>query len=168
MNFRNWIIRRLRIRTSNWRSCELGSGVWIDRHYVVLHSARTGRTGCCLPRRWIFRRICFKVSRSCMGLCHGLEVRWHFPTDYAISFDTDSPSYALSWLVALPLEIVAASITLSFWEGARSVNPAAWVTIFLVVIIRYFTPWSLLCCSEFRTNTKIQHQPFRCSRLWRS
>jgi yeast amino acid transporter len=37
--------------------------------------------------------------------------------------------------VALPLEIVAASITLSFWEGARSTNPAAWVTIFLAVII---------------------------------
>lgn len=45
-------------------------------------------------------------------------------------------SYALSWLVTLPLEIVAASITMSFWEGARSVNPAVWVTIFLVLIIR--------------------------------
>ena len=44
-------------------------------------------------------------------------------------------SYALSWLVTLPLEIVAASITLSFWQGARDVNPAAWVTIFLFVII---------------------------------
>lgn len=44
-------------------------------------------------------------------------------------------NYALSWLVTLPLEIVAASITLSFWEGARSTNPAAWVTLFLVVII---------------------------------
>lgn len=39
--------------------------------------------------------------------------------------------------MALPLEIVAASITLSFWEGARGVNPAAWVTIFIFVIIRY-------------------------------
>jgi yeast amino acid transporter len=44
-------------------------------------------------------------------------------------------SYALSWLVTLPLEIVAASITVGYWPGARSVNPAAWVTIFLVVII---------------------------------
>ncbi|PVH97629.1 AAT family amino acid transporter [Periconia macrospinosa] len=44
-------------------------------------------------------------------------------------------NYALSWLVTLPLEIVAASITLNFWEGSRSTNPAAWVTIFLVVII---------------------------------
>jgi yeast amino acid transporter len=44
-------------------------------------------------------------------------------------------SYALSWLVTLPLEIVAASITVSYWPGARSVNGAAWVTIFLAVII---------------------------------
>jgi yeast amino acid transporter len=44
-------------------------------------------------------------------------------------------SYALQWLVTLPLEIVAASITISYWEGARSVNPAAWVTIFLFLII---------------------------------
>lgn len=44
-------------------------------------------------------------------------------------------NYALSWLIVLPLEIVAASITLSFWDGARNTNPAAWVTIFLVVII---------------------------------
>lgn len=48
----------------------------------------------------------------------------------------DHDSYALSWLVTLPLEIVAASITMSFWEGARNVNPAAWVTIFLILIIR--------------------------------
>jgi len=44
-------------------------------------------------------------------------------------------NYALSWLVTLPLEIVAASITMSFWPGARATNPAAWVTIFLLVII---------------------------------
>lgn len=37
--------------------------------------------------------------------------------------------------MTLPLEIVAASITLNFWEGSKSTNPAAWVTIFLVVII---------------------------------
>ena len=46
-----------------------------------------------------------------------------------------STSYALSWLVTLPLEIVAASITVGYWPGSRSVNGAAWVTIFLVLII---------------------------------
>jgi len=37
--------------------------------------------------------------------------------------------------VTLPLEIVAASITLQFWPGSRDTNGAAWVTIFLFVII---------------------------------
>ncbi|KAL6240460.1 histidine permease [Rhinocladiella similis] len=44
-------------------------------------------------------------------------------------------NYALQWMVTLPLEIVAASLTLEFWSGSRSVNSAAWVTIFLVAII---------------------------------
>jgi len=44
-------------------------------------------------------------------------------------------NYAIQWLVVLPLEIVAASITLGFWPGARETNEAAWVTIFLVVIV---------------------------------
>ncbi|KAF2199779.1 AAT family amino acid transporter [Delitschia confertaspora ATCC 74209] len=44
-------------------------------------------------------------------------------------------NYALSWLVTLPLEIVAASMTVAYWPGSQEVNPAAWVTIFLVVII---------------------------------
>ncbi|KAK5064913.1 hypothetical protein LTR84_000747 [Exophiala bonariae] len=44
-------------------------------------------------------------------------------------------NYALQWMVTLPLEIVAASITLEYWPGSRSVNGAAWVTIFLIVII---------------------------------
>ncbi|OQV01873.1 hypothetical protein CLAIMM_07163 [Cladophialophora immunda] len=44
-------------------------------------------------------------------------------------------NYALQWLVTLPLEIVAASLTLEFWPGSRDVNGAAWVTIFLVAII---------------------------------
>lgn len=44
-------------------------------------------------------------------------------------------SYALQWLVTLPLEIIAASLTLSFWPGAQGINPAAFVTIFLVLIV---------------------------------
>ena len=38
-------------------------------------------------------------------------------------------------MVTLPLEIVAASITISFWTGETGTSPAAWVSIFLVVII---------------------------------
>ena len=46
-------------------------------------------------------------------------------------------NYALQWPVTLPLEIVAASITLQFWPGSRDTNPSARVTIFLVVIITF-------------------------------
>lgn len=36
-------------------------------------------------------------------------------------------------MVTLPLEIVAAAITLQYWESP--VSPAVWVTIFLFLII---------------------------------
>ncbi|KKY22718.1 putative amino acid permease [Phaeomoniella chlamydospora] len=44
-------------------------------------------------------------------------------------------NYALQWLITLPLEIIAASLTLSYWPAAADINPAAWVTIFLVFIV---------------------------------
>ncbi|KAJ9486938.1 hypothetical protein VN97_g6399 [Penicillium thymicola] len=42
-------------------------------------------------------------------------------------------NYALQWLVVLPLEIVAASITVDYWNPG--VSNAAWVTIFWVLIV---------------------------------
>ncbi|KAG9542829.1 amino acid permease, partial [Aureobasidium melanogenum] len=42
-------------------------------------------------------------------------------------------NYALQWLVVLPLEVVAATITIQFWND--KINPDAWVAIFLFVII---------------------------------
>jgi len=44
------------------------------------------------------------------------------------------PSYALQWLVVLPLEIVAATLTIEFWNHG-SINNSAWVAIFLVLIV---------------------------------
>ncbi|CAN6625590.1 general amino-acid permease Gap1p [Trichomonascus vanleenenianus] len=41
-------------------------------------------------------------------------------------------NYVLQWLVALPLEIVAASMTVQFWN--KEINPVAWVGIFWVAI----------------------------------
>lgn len=37
--------------------------------------------------------------------------------------------------MSLPLEIVAASLTMQFWQGSHSVDPSVWVTIFLVAIV---------------------------------
>ncbi|CZS91223.1 related to amino acid transporters [Rhynchosporium graminicola] len=49
-------------------------------------------------------------------------------------------NYALNWLVTLPLELTAASITVSYWPGAKSVSPAALVVIFwfVIVLINFF------------------------------
>ena len=42
-------------------------------------------------------------------------------------------NYALQWLVVLPLEIVAASITIDYWGSP--ISNAVWVTIFLTIIV---------------------------------
>ncbi|KAK9479547.1 amino acid permease-domain-containing protein [Lipomyces japonicus] len=42
-------------------------------------------------------------------------------------------NYAIQWLVVFPLELVAASITLNYWNSP--VNNAVWVAIFWVVIV---------------------------------
>lgn len=44
-------------------------------------------------------------------------------------------NYTISWLVTLPLEITAVSMTIGFWPGARETNSAAWVAIFWVVVV---------------------------------
>ncbi|KAL4921625.1 amino acid permease-domain-containing protein [Aspergillus aurantiobrunneus] len=42
-------------------------------------------------------------------------------------------NYALQWLVILPLEIVAASITVDYWES--NISNAVWVTLFWAAIV---------------------------------
>lgn len=42
-------------------------------------------------------------------------------------------SYALQWLIVLPLEIIAASLTISYWD--ETLTRAIFVTIFLIFII---------------------------------
>uniref|UniRef100_A0A060TEW9 ARAD1D17600p n=1 Tax=Blastobotrys adeninivorans TaxID=409370 RepID=A0A060TEW9_BLAAD len=42
-------------------------------------------------------------------------------------------NYGVQWLVVLPLELVAASITIGFWQS--DINPAAWVCIFYVIVV---------------------------------
>jgi yeast amino acid transporter len=42
-------------------------------------------------------------------------------------------SYALNWLTVLPLEIIAASITIGYWNNY--LDRAIFVTLFLVTII---------------------------------
>jgi amino acid transporter len=44
-------------------------------------------------------------------------------------------SYALQWLVVFPLEIVAAALTVQYWDVNKTINPAVWITIFWVLIV---------------------------------
>ena len=44
-------------------------------------------------------------------------------------------NYAMQWLIVLPLEIVAAAITIGYWNSP--ISPAAWVTVFLIVIVSF-------------------------------
>ena len=43
-------------------------------------------------------------------------------------------NYAMNWLIVLPLEIVAASITIEYWNTSMLMN-GLWVTIFLLIIV---------------------------------
>ncbi|KAI5964166.1 uncharacterized protein KGF55_002108 [Candida pseudojiufengensis] len=47
-------------------------------------------------------------------------------------------NYAIMWLIVLPLELVAASMCITYWND--SINPASWVAIFylLIVVINLF------------------------------
>jgi amino acid transporter len=42
-------------------------------------------------------------------------------------------SYALQWLTVLPLEIIAASLTLEYWN--KDITRAPFVTLFLAIIL---------------------------------
>lgn len=44
-------------------------------------------------------------------------------------------NYVLQWAVVLPLEITAAGITVSYWNGAAKVPLGAWITIFFIAIV---------------------------------
>jgi amino acid transporter len=44
-------------------------------------------------------------------------------------------NYAMQWLVVLPLEIIAASITINFWDTTGKYDHAIFVSVFLFVIV---------------------------------
>ncbi|GKT48324.1 general amino-acid permease GAP1 [Colletotrichum spaethianum] len=65
----------------------------------------------------------------------GSEYTTRCPSSFALSARVANVwcSYALQWLIVLPLEIIAASITITYWDP--SITKAIFVTIFLVGII---------------------------------
>ncbi|KAH8698294.1 putative amino acid permease [Talaromyces proteolyticus] len=74
--------------------------------------------------------VCFPVAGSFAAYStRFIDPAWGFAMGW---------NYALQWLVVMPLEIVAASITIDYWHS--SVSHAAWVAIFwsLIVVINLF------------------------------
>jgi len=65
-----------------------------------------------------------------LGRDYGLEVRSHLAHHIQ---PLTTCSYVFQWLVTLPLELVASSITLQYW--GHPLQHAVWVTIFLVGIV---------------------------------
>ncbi|KAF2239060.1 amino acid permease [Viridothelium virens] len=70
--------------------------------------------------------VCFPVAGSFSAYStRFLDPAWGFAMGW---------NYALQWLVVLPLEIVAATLTIEFWNHGK-INNDAWVAIFLLLII---------------------------------
>lgn len=68
--------------------------------------------------------VTFPVSGSFLSLnTRFLSPAWGFCMAW---------NYLLQWLIALPLELVACSMTMGYWTDA--VNPAVWVAIYWVLI----------------------------------
>jgi amino acid transporter len=81
-----------------------------------------------------------------MGVRHGLEVGISYPYAHHRAVLLSLPwrfrttrvanptsSYALQWLVVLPLEIISGALAIQYWNS--SLNPAIFITIFLFAII---------------------------------
>ena len=78
--------------------------------------------------------VAFPVSGSYISyIIRFVEPSWGF----AMAWD-----YAISWMLTLPTELVAASMTVQYWTESnhQNINPAAWVAIFytLIVVINIF------------------------------
>ncbi|KAI1387056.1 amino acid permease [Hypoxylon trugodes] len=69
--------------------------------------------------------VCFPVAGSFSAYStRFLDPSWGFAMGW---------NYALQWLVALPLEIIAASITITYWNP--DLNKAIFVTVFLSAVV---------------------------------
>lgn len=72
--------------------------------------------------------VCFPVSGGfCTYFTRFIDTAWGFSMAW---------NYIMNWFVVLPLELVAASITVDFWNqmNGTDINAAAWVVIFWVLI----------------------------------
>ncbi|ORY79319.1 amino acid permease/ SLC12A domain-containing protein [Leucosporidium creatinivorum] len=64
-------------------------------------------------------------------------------THYTARFADPALGFALGWnywysyAITLPTEITAAALVIEFWPGGANINPAVWISIFIVVIVSF-------------------------------
>ncbi|EGV63301.1 general amino acid permease [Yamadazyma tenuis ATCC 10573] len=86
----------------------------------------------------IIGTMVFNTVHALGELCVALPVSGAF-SSYATRFIDSSWgfavgwNYALMWLIVLPLELVAAAISIQFWNS--NINPVAWVSVFYILIV---------------------------------
>lgn len=90
-----------------------------------------GELSCLYPIAGSFSAFATRFLDPAWGFAMGWNVRKQ--SIYFLYIFSDIIQYALQWMVTLPLEIVAAAITILYWESP--ISPAVWVTIFLALII---------------------------------
>ncbi|KAL6796479.1 amino acid permease domain-containing protein [Trichoderma camerunense] len=62
-----------------------------------------------------------------------LDPSWGFAMGWNGAIANASGSYALQWLVALPVEMISGALAIQYWNA--SLNPSIFVTIFLLAIV---------------------------------
>jgi amino acid transporter len=110
----------------------------VHRCHAILHRPGSGRVGRHLSRCWLVLCVCDSILTSLVWICFRLEAsnlcnRATLACCLAWTLELTLNSYALQWLVVLPLEIIAASMTLDYWNV--TVPKAVFVTIFLLAIV---------------------------------
>ncbi|KAK6464662.1 general amino acid permease [Scheffersomyces coipomensis] len=112
----------------------IGSGLFIASAQSLSHAGPLG-----LLLIWfIVGGITFMTMSSLSELATAFPVSGAFVTFTTLFVDSSlgfaiAWNYALQWLVTLPLELVAASMCIQYWDD--SINPCVWVTIFYFVIV---------------------------------
>ncbi|KAL6450694.1 GAP2 General amino-acid permease GAP2 [Candida maltosa Xu316] len=128
--------KRLRTRHLTWISlgASIGTGLLISSGSSLAHAGPLG-----LLIVWIFvGTVVFATMSSLSELATAFPVNGSFTTYNTLFVDKSFSfaiawNYALQWLVTLPLQIIAATLAVQYWND--SINPAVFVTIFYVCIV---------------------------------
>lgn len=128
--------KRLRTRHLTWISlgASIGLGLFITSGSSLAHAGPLG-----LLLVWMFiGSFAFTTMASLSELATAFPVSGAFVTFPTLFIDKSvgfaiAWNYALQWLVTMPLQLVAAALSIQYWNNR--LHPAIFVTIFYVVIV---------------------------------